>query len=136
MYSIREFGFVQSLPGNFRSNDVTSGSLPITWGHVVIYCHVTTSSCKLQPCRKWNLQCTRVFGLLQPLAGDFRSNDVTSGSLPVTWGHEHHLLSCDCLLLRATALYKVKSTVYASFRPSRATSRWLPAKWRHFQVTW
>jgi len=25
-----------------------------------------------------------VFGLLQPLPGDFRSNDVTSGSLPVT----------------------------------------------------
>ena len=28
-----------------------------------------------------------VFGLLHPLPGDFRSNDVTSWSLPVTKGH-------------------------------------------------
>ena len=26
---------------------------------------------------------TQIFNLLQPLAGDFQSNDVTSGSLPV-----------------------------------------------------
>jgi len=29
----------------------------------------------------------RVFGLLQPLTGDFRPNDVTSASLPVVGGH-------------------------------------------------
>jgi len=29
----------------------------------------------------------------------------------------------------------VKCTVYASFRPSTATSKWLPGKWRHFRVT-
>ena len=29
----------------------------------------------------------RVSGLLQPLPGDFQSNDVTSGSLSVTCGH-------------------------------------------------
>jgi len=63
-----------SLPSHLRSRDVIS-------------CHVTASPCELQPCRKWNVQYTRVFGLLQPLPGDFRSNDVTSGSLPVTWGH-------------------------------------------------
>ena len=27
----------------------------------------------------------------------------------------------------------MKCTVYASFRPSTATSRWLPVKWRHFR---
>jgi len=239
------FGLVQPLPGDFRSNDVTSGSLPVTWGHVtsvpvtwlpppasyslvgsemysirqfsafyspfqvtyaqmtslpdhfwspgtrdVISFHVTASSCEVELCRKWNVQYTPVFGLLQPLPGDFRSNDVTSGSLLVTWGYVtsfpvmwlpppanyslvgsemhsirqfsafyshfqvtsgqmtslpdrvrspevtwHHFLSRDCLLLQATALQEVKCTVYASFRPSIATSRWLPIKWRHLRVT-
>jgi len=72
------FGLLQPLPGDIRSNDVTSGHLR---SRDVISCHVTASSCKLQPCRKWNAQCTPVFGLLQPLPGDFRSNDVTSGHL-------------------------------------------------------
>jgi len=131
------FGLLQKLPGDFRSNEVTLGSLSVTWGHVtsfavtwlpppasnrlggsemhsirvflafynhflvtlgqmtsfpghlrscdVIFCHVTASSCELQPCRKWNVHHTEVFGLLKPLPGDFRSNDVTSGSLLVTW---------------------------------------------------
>jgi len=72
--------------------------LPVKWhyfwvtsGHLrsrdVISCHVTASSGELQPCRKWNVQYTWVFGLLQQLPGDFRSNDVTSGSLPVTCSH-------------------------------------------------
>jgi len=63
MYTIREFsafyshfqvtfGQMTSLPGHFRSNDVTSGSLPVTLGRVIIYCHVTASYCELQPCRK------------------------------------------------------------------------------------
>ena len=30
------------------------------------------------------MQDTRVFGLLEPLPGVYHSNDVTSGSLPVT----------------------------------------------------
>jgi len=130
-----------SLPVNFRSNDFTSGSLPVTWGHVTSFpgtwlpppasyslvevkstvqasfrpsttisrwlpakwrhvwvtsghlrshdvsCLETASFCKLQPCRKWNVQYMPAFGPLQPLPGDFRSNDVTSGSLAVSWGH-------------------------------------------------
>jgi len=228
------FGLLQPLPGNFRSNDVTSRSLPVTGGLVtsfpvtglpppasyslvksethgicefsafyshfqvtsghlrsrdVISCHVTASSSEQQPCRMWNAQYTRVSGLLQQLSCDFRSNDVTSWSLPVPSGHvtsfpvmwlpshasysvvgsethrisefsayhSHfkvtsaqmrslaghfrspdvtwcHFLPRDCLL-RATALWEVKRTVYASFRPSTTTSRWLPVKWRHFRVT-
>jgi len=34
-----------------------------------------------------------------------------------------HLLPCDCLQLQATALWEVKHTVSASFRPSTVTSR-------------
>jgi len=133
------FGLLQPLPGDFRSNYVTFGSLPVTWGHVtsfpvtwlplparyslvgsemysirqflafqslflvtsgqitwllvnsghqgsrdIIYCHVTASFCELQPCRKWSVQYTGVFGLLQPLPGDFRSNVVSSESLLTT----------------------------------------------------
>jgi len=83
---------------SFQSSIATSRWLPVKWqhsrvtsGHLrsrdVIYCHVTASSCELRPCRKWNVQYTPVFGLLQPLPGDFWSNVVTSGSLPNTWGH-------------------------------------------------
>jgi len=233
------FGLLQPLPDNFRSNDDTSGSLPVTWGHMTsfpvtwlcphasyslagseiysirqfsaFYSHFQVPSvqmtslpvtwgqvtsfpdafsCVLKPCRKWNVQFTQVFGLLQPLTIDFRSNDVTSVSLPVTWDHVtslsvmwppppasyilvgsemysipkfsafyshlqatsgqmtslpghfrspevtwRHSLSCDCLLPRDTALLEVKCTVFVSFWPSTATSRWLPVKWRHFRVT-
>jgi len=82
----------------FRPSAATSRWLPAKWRHFwvtsghlrsrdVISCYVTASPCELQPCRKWNSQYTRVFCLLQPLPGDFRWNDVTSGSLPVTWRH-------------------------------------------------
>jgi len=59
------------------------------------------------------------------LPGHFRPPEVT-------W---RHFLSCDCLLLRATALQELKCTAYASSRPSTATSWWLPVKWRHFRIT-
>jgi len=101
----------------------------------VISCHVTASSCELQPCRKSNAQYTQVFGLLHPLPHDFRQMTSLPGqfwSPKATW---RHFLSCDCLFLRAIALQEVKRTVYASFRPSTATARWLPVKWRHFRIT-
>jgi len=75
------------LPGNFRSNDVTFGSLPVTWRHVT-----STPVVGLLPPASYTLvksqthQTVRLFGL-QPLPGNFRSIDFTSGSLPVTWGH-------------------------------------------------
>jgi len=80
-------GLLQSLQGAFRLNDI----FRVTSGHVmsrdVISCHVTATSCELQPCRSSNVPKSRITGLLQPLPGDFRSNDVTSSSLPVTWGY-------------------------------------------------
>jgi len=86
-HSIREFsgfyshfqvtsGQMTSLSGHFRSPEVT-------WLHFLS----RVSLCELQPCRKWDVQYTRLFGPLYPLPGDFRSNDVPSGSLPVTCGH-------------------------------------------------
>jgi len=88
MYSIPQFSAV------YRPFQVTSGQMTPHPGHFrqlrsrdVISCHVTASSRELQPCRKWNVQYTPVFGLAQPLASDFRSKDVTFRSLPVTWGH-------------------------------------------------
>jgi len=81
----------------YRPPTATSRWLPVKWchflvtsGHVrardVISCHVTVTSCELQPCRSSNLLKTWLIGLLQPLLCDFQSNDVTSGSLLVTWG--------------------------------------------------
>jgi len=51
-----------SLPGHIRS----------VGSHDVNSCHVTATSCELQPSRSSNAPKTHVFGLLQPLPGDFR----------------------------------------------------------------
>jgi len=61
-----------SLPGHFQSRDIIS-------------CYVTATSCEFQPCRSWNVPKTWLIHL-QLLPVDFRSNDVTSGTLPVMWG--------------------------------------------------
>jgi len=65
-----------SLSGHFRSPEVT-------WRRFLS----RDASYELQPCRKWNARDRRVSGLLQPLPGDLCSNDVSSESLSVTWGH-------------------------------------------------
>ena len=129
-----------------RPSTATSRWLPVKWRHFwvtsshlrahdVISCHVTASLCELQPCREWNAQYTPVFGLLPPVPGDFWSNDVTSGYLPVTWGH---VTSFPVTWLPPPASYSlVGSEMYriASFRLSTASSRWLPVKWRYQRVT-
>jgi len=120
------------LPVKWRYFRVTSSHLR---SRDVISCHVIASSWGQQLCTKWSVQYTPVFGLLQPLPGDFRSNDVTSGSLPVTW---NHVTLFPVAWLPAPASYwlvEVKRTVYASFRPSTTTFRWLPIKSRNFRVT-
>jgi len=81
------FNPLQPLPGDFRSKDSLPSHFQSPEVKLVISWHVTASSWELQPCRNWNVQGMPVFGLLHPLPGDFRSNDVTSGSLPVTRGH-------------------------------------------------
>jgi len=86
------FVLLEPLPCDFRSNDVTSGSPTV---HEVTWRHFPSRDClplEMQRCRKWNVQYTRVFGLLQPIPGEFRSNDVTSGSLMVTSGHVTSIL--------------------------------------------
>ena len=85
------------LPAKWRHFQVTSGYMR---SRDVNCCHVT-ASCEWQPCRGSNVPKTWLIGRLQPLPGDIRWNDVTSGSLPVTWGH---YLSPDCHFLRFTAL--------------------------------
>ena len=47
---------------------------------------MTATSCEYQPCRSSNVPKTSLEGLLQALPGDFRSDDVTSGYLPVASG--------------------------------------------------
>jgi len=88
MYLIRQFSVFYThfhvFPGQWRHFRVTSSHLRSL---DVISCHVTASYCELQPWRKWNVQYTTVFSLLHALKGDVRWNDVTSGSLPVTWGY-------------------------------------------------
>jgi len=75
----RLIDLLQPLPGDFQSNDVTSG----TYSHVrscdVISCHITATSHKLPPSRSSNVPKSRLIGLPQPLPGDFRGNDVLSG---------------------------------------------------------
>jgi len=102
-----------TVHASFQPSTATSRWLPVKWRHFwvtsghlrsqnVIFCHVTASSCELEPCKKLNAQYTPVFGLLQPLPVDFRSNDLLPGHFrypEVTW---RHLVWCDCLLLRAT----------------------------------
>jgi len=113
--------------------------LRITSGHVrsgdVIFCYVTETSSELQPCASWNAPKTWPIGLLQPLPGDFRSKDVTSGSLPVTWGQ---VTSFPVVWPPLPASYSsVGAQTYQNltYRPFTAASRRLPVKWRHFRVT-
>jgi len=120
------------LPGHFRS-------------HKVISSHVTASLCELQPCKKSNAPKTRVFGFLQPLPGDFRSNDVTSGSLPVTWGHVTSffvtlLTPASNSLVGSQAHQTLKfSAIYSHFQVTSGQMTSLPVTWGHvmsFSVTW
>jgi len=74
--------------GTPRWLPVKQCNFQVTSGHVrsrdVISCHVTATPCGLQPRRSSNIPKTWLTGLVQPLAGYFLSNDVTSGSLLVT----------------------------------------------------
>jgi len=92
---------LQPLPNDFRSNDATSGHMK---AREVISCHVTATSCELQPCRSSNVPKPALLAFyshfhvtsdqMTPLPGHFWSRGVT-------W---RHFLSRDCHLLRVTAL--------------------------------
>jgi len=130
---------------SFWPSTATSRRLPVKWPHFrvnsghlrsrdVISCHVTASSCELQHCRKWNAQYTRVFGLLQPLPGDLRSNDVADGSITVTWGHVTSF-SVTWPLPPSYSLVGSETHSIREFSAFYTTFRWLQVKWRHFWVT-
>jgi len=134
---------LQPLPNDFWSNDVTTGSLPLTWGHVTSF-PVTW----LPPPASYSLvwsqtQCMKVFDLLQLLPGDFRSNDVASGSLPVSGGH---VTWYPVTWLSPAASYSLEGSQTHSIQQFSAfhshfqvTSRSLPVTWDHvtsFTVTW
>jgi len=130
------------LLGDFRWNDVTSVSLQGTWSCDIISCHVTASSCELQPCRQSNTTKMPVFGFLQPLPGDFRSND-TSVSLPVTLGH---VTSFPLTSLPPPTSYSLvgsqmhqRRQVLALYSQFQATSCEMTSLLGHFQapeITW
>ena len=91
-------GSESTVYSSFQPTTATSRWLPVKWRYLrvtsgdirsrhVISCQVTASYRELQPCKKWTVQYTRVFGLLQPLPGYFRYKDVTLRLLPVTKGH-------------------------------------------------
>jgi len=122
-------GMLRWFPVQLRHFRVTSGHL---WSCDVISCHVTAYSCELQPCRKWDVRYSEFLAF-------YSHFQLTSGKMTSLTGHLrspevmwHHFLPRDCLLL-ATALNKVKSTVYGRFWPSTATSWWHPVKLRHFR---
>jgi len=130
------FGQMMSLPKHVWSPEVRD----------VISCHMRASYCELQPCRKWNAQYTWVFGILHAVPCDIRSNDVTSGSLLVSWGH---VTSFPVTWLPPTASYRLVgsemysrrefSAFYIHFQMMSGQMTSLPVTWGHvtsFPVTW
>ena len=109
----------------------TSGSLVIGWAHVTSF-----SVTWLPPPASYSpvgaqTHTKPVFGVLQPLPGDFRLNDVTSGHMRWRDVTSCHVTATSCEFQPS----RVKRIQNPSFRPSIVTSRWLPVKWRHFRVT-
>jgi len=147
---IREFSaFYSRFQVNFRWN-VTSASLLVTGGHVTSNsCHMTDSSCNVQPCRKQNAHHTWVFGILQPYPVDFQWKVVTSGSLPVNWGdmtafpvswlpppESYSLVGSGTHIIR---VFGVLQALPGDFRSNDVTYGSLPFTWCQvmaFPVTW
>jgi len=98
-------GPLQPLPGDFRSNDITYGSLPVTCGHVTSF-----SVTSRPPAASYSLVGSEMYSIWH-FSASYSHFQVASGqmtSLPNQfWSAEvmlRHFLSRDCLLLRATAL--------------------------------
>ena len=106
---------------------------------------MTGSSCKLQPCRKWNVQYMPVFGLPQTLPCDFQSNDVTSGSFLFTWVHVTSFPATwqppASYSLEGSEMYSTRQFLafYSHFQATSSQDASLPYIWGHvtsFPVTW
>jgi len=116
----------------------TSSWLPVKWRHFrvtfgnmrsrdVISCHVTATSCELQPCKSSNVPKSRLIGFythFQATSGQMTSLPGHFRSREVTW---RYFLSLDGHLLRVTACRSSnvpKTRLYAF----HSNSRWLPVK--------
>jgi len=116
-------GLLQPFPGDFWSNYVTSGhaTFSVTW--------LPPASCSPVGAQMYPKLTYRPFTAtsrwLSVKRPHFRSREVT-------WRHSP---SRDCHLLRNTALKELKRSQKLTYKPCIATSRWLPVKWRNFQVT-
>jgi len=125
-------GQMTSLPGDLQSPEVT-------WRHFLSH---DCLFLRVKPCRKWNAQNMRVFGLLQPLPGDFQSNDVTSGWLSVTWGHTTSYLVTwlpppVSYSLVGSEMYSVRELLTNShFQVTFSQMTSLPGRFRSPVITW
>ena len=139
----RASSLIQPLPGDFRWNDVTCGSLLVTCGHMTSFlscdCHF------LQVTALQELKCTRSTssGLIQSLPGDFRWNDVTSGSHSITLGHRTWLpvtwlpsLASYSPVGAQTYQKRTFSAFYSHFRETSGEMTSLPGHFRSRGVTW
>jgi len=137
---------LMSLPGHFQTNYVTSGSHPVTWGHVMSFT-VTW----LPPPMSWS-----------PVGAEthpntcFRISKAPSWSLPLKWRHfwvsSGHVRSRDIIFFHVTAtsfelkpcssgntpepcIFDHLQPLPGHFRSNNITSRLLPVRgvtWRHF----
>jgi len=149
MYSVHEYASFWPYTATSRWLPVKWRPFRVTFGHLrsrdIISCHVNAYSCGRPPCRKWNVQYMRAFGLLQQLPGIFRWNDVTFGSIPVTWGQvtssatwlytpaSYSLVGCEMYsLCEFLALYN-HFQVTSNQMTSLLGHLWSPeVTWRHF----
>jgi len=113
---------------------VSSGSLPVAWGHVTWF-PVTwlppTASYSLVGSEMYSIRVFSAYIPFQATSVKWRLFQVTSG----------HLKSRDVISCRMPGSYwelqpckKWKVHYTWVFRSSTATSRWLQVKWRHFWV--
>jgi len=144
MYSIREFWpsttTCRWLPVKWHRFLVTFGNLS---SRDVISCHVTAFSCELKACKKWNVEYTWDFGLLQPLHGDLRSNNVISGSPAVTWDQVTSfsvmwLPPPSSYSLVNSEIYSIREffTFYSHFQVTFSQMTSLLGHFWSFEVTW
>jgi len=129
------FDFLLPLAGDFRSNDVTSGSLTVTWSHVT-----SISVTWLPPLASFSLVKREMYSIREFLDfySHFRGLPVKWHRFRVSFGHlrSRNIISCHVTGSSCGRPPCWKWNVqYVSFWPSTAASRYLPVKWRHFRVT-
>jgi len=136
------FGPLEPPADDFCSNEVSSGTLPVTWGHVTSF---PSRDCLLRDTALLEVKCT-VYGSFRPskpLPGDFRSNDVTSGLLPISWGQVTSFRAtwlpppASYSLLRGE-IYSICQflAIYCHFQVSSGDMTSLPGHLRSPEVTW